>query len=74
MEPFFNPKNDELHKKYPAFHRDDKKYFKNRLWNYFGLATLFPRELITVIGWIFQGICAKILTIGLETDGSQNPC
>ena len=70
MAPLFDPKNDELHKKFPAFHRDDKKYFKKRLWNYFGLATWLPRFAITVFGWLFCGVCAKILLIDLDKDGS----
>ena len=73
MKPLFDKKNEELHKKYPGFRRDDKKYFKSRLWNYIGLATWLPRFGITVFGWIFQGICALILMIGLKKDKNGSP-
>ena len=57
--------NEELHKKFPAFRRDDKHWFTRRLLYYSLSWTFLPRFLIVVTGLAIMWAGCTLLAIGL---------
>ena len=64
--------NEEIHKKYPAFRREDKEHFTNRFRMYLCIWMYIPRLIMTAFSMIMLTTGAGVLNIGSSIDDHTN--